>query len=193
MESLIDLHGLPLRAGGDIVKLPTATPAGYLADRTVLVKIDEPSPRVMRARLKRFGTLLQDGQILTEFNNNGGWSNLPNHGNSETQLCMNVTEVGRDKGVLLALQLSHPQHSDTFIHPGPNPHLSAEYAVLGIDGQDRLYKPAWVGAAPDFKTVSVFVAMPRFSIDYILGVNVAGTGGSKPTPLFVDPKIENNG
>lgn len=193
MESLIDLHGLPLRAGGDIVKLPDTTPAGYQVDRTVLVKIDEPSPRALRARLKRFGTVLTDGQILAEFAINGGWSNLPNHGNSETQLCLNVTETGRHKGLRLALQLSHPQHNDTFIHPGSDPQLNAEYAVLGIDGQNGLYQPAWVGSAPNFKTVSVFAAAPPLNIDYILGVNVAGSGGSKPTPLFVDPKIENNG
>ena len=192
MESFIDRLGLPLRGGGEIETLPPDTPQGYIADRTALIRIETLAPRAMRARLKLFFTLLDDDDILREFGLNPGWSNLTNHGNSESQLCVNVTAAGRRSGVLVAFHLKEPPHADSFIHHNDEP----DYAVLGIAGQGGLYKPEWVGPAPpanDFKTVKVWADAPPLNIDYLLGINVAGSPGFRPTALFVDPKIENNG
>ena len=176
MRSFIDRLGLPLRGGGEIQTLPPDTPPGYVADRTALIRIETLAPRAMRAKLKLFFTLLSDNGIVGGSGPNPGWSNLPNHGNSGSQLCVNVSATGRQSGVLIAFQLKEPPHADTFIHHNNGP----DYAVLGIAGQGGLYKPEWVRPAPpanNFKTVKVWADAPPLNIDYLLGINVSGSPG----------------
>lgn len=185
--SFADEAGVDVRAATRFVILGNK-PADVNPDRTILVRINDPSPRAMVGQVLFVNALLTPTEILHRFNDDmAGWIDMPNHAYPDTELCLSASVQGTNQAALVVFQL-RANYNDTFVHHSGR----TTYAVLGGDSgaYDALYQPEWIGT--DYKTVSVYVAAPTVSTKYILGINLAGTA-VKPTPLFVDPKIENNG
>lgn len=168
-------------------------PEDLQVTQTILVKVTDPSPRRIRAKMKVLSRLLSDQEVFDEFSRQNGWDNISEvTANKKTRL--DIKYRAGDSGTTIAIQL-RTFKDDTFIQYPPG---QATCAVMksSENSGDFFYQPQWVTADddPSYKTVRV-IADDRtsFSGDFVLGVKVVDGEDTGVCPVFIDPKIENNG
>jgi hypothetical protein len=187
LSNLLGKLGLPQ-------PVPKDAPAGLDVTQTVLIKIEDPSPRRIRADMKLLPGRLSDQDILDAFAATQGWDKISEKPNGK-KTRLDIKYPAAQGGTLIAFQL-RTSLNDTFIHYPDDEYTFALMKSAQNTGE-HLFETRWVAAGtapPDFKTVRMIASdSGRFCADFILGVNVVDGQGAGKCPIFIDPKIENNG
>lgn len=186
MDSFIDRIGFELSKGGKFRPLPPNP--DLVPERTVLIHIDDPSPRDLEASVKKFSRVLTDEEILKELVDDAGWQGLPSHSDPNTSICVDASGSGESKPALVVFHIGSAYPADCFMGKG----ASADEAILLCDGEAGLWHAEWVGSGPR-KTVKVKMSGEKLNLEFVLGIIVQRKIGRGRNPIFLDPKLENNG
>jgi len=188
--------------GGAIVFLNPA-PATPTIDRTFLIDIEDASPRRVLAWMRYFDGDLSDEKIVEAFGQvDAKWDPISEPsaarpaGGVKTRVDLDITRSGKRDYARVVFRV---RGADRFFDLAGN---DASYAITAGDALSAKYLsgPRWIDPQQngEHNIVGMLVrGVPtpadKFSAQYNLGIIVKDTGADYYTPIFLDPKIEDNG
>jgi hypothetical protein len=143
--------------------------------------------KVKRLRAKQYQDSLSQADLDYARQNGAVWSK-PSHGGKMDF----VFSAEKGKGALVIFHLVDSHAS--FIDNGNENDTTLSVMKGRGEVNDILFTPKWVGGTIGArKAVSVIMKGGAGDQQYGLGVNVKDKTTGKTTPIFIDPKIENDG
>jgi hypothetical protein len=182
---------------GPPVGLPDADVPPSRVARTILVKIYDPNPLGIVAKMRADSTYYNDGTIAQKFVDANPWQDIPPLPlpAPQTRLDLHVGGQAANRFATVAFFLNPRAGSKlSFIHDTANP-SSALWAVCGGQPAAGTYfkNPRWVGTDFTMAKIHVSLDQPFEAIAYSLGINLPDANDpTYVTPTFIDPKIKNN-
>jgi hypothetical protein len=163
--------------------------AGDNIKKTVLILIQNISPRRVRALYKVYHDDLPDDEVLRRYDSiPGGWSRFPPRNGRRTRLDLNLHDA-LDGDARVFFKIEPP---DVFMDD-----IGGD--VLSLSGTDaaslnQLYCPRRVNSGTGEYDIACMIVKAGADTNFVLGVVIQDNDNVEVwSPVFFDPKIENNG